>query len=100
MKKALLSLAMLCAVMSAPAVIAADAEDLFVSKSCVACHNQTNKLVGPSFTEVAATGKDAATLVNSIMNGSQGVYGPMPMPPNNVTEAEATVLAEWILTHK
>ncbi|HAO73995.1 MAG TPA: cytochrome C biogenesis protein CcsA, partial [Pseudomonas sp.] len=26
--------------------------------------------------------------------------GPIPMPPNPVTEEEAKILAEWVLSHK
>jgi cytochrome c len=45
--------------------------------------------------------KDAAvTLASHIKNGTQGNWGPVPMPPNMVTEDEAKVLAEWVLTLK
>ena len=37
-----------------------------------------------------------ATMVGSILKGSQGKYGPIPMPPNKVTEDEAKKLAAWI----
>lgn len=54
--------------------------------------------------EVAAknTGvKDAAaTLASHIKNGTQGNWGPIPMPPNQVTDEEAKVLADWVLSLK
>ncbi|AKX45194.1 cytochrome C biogenesis protein CcsA [Thiopseudomonas alkaliphila] len=100
MKKILLSAVLIGGAFSAQIALAADAEELFKTKACVACHTVETKLVGPALKEVAASGKDAATLAASIKNGSQGSYGPIPMPPNNVTEDEANTLAEWVLSHK
>jgi len=47
-------------------------------------------------------GRDGAAdlLAGHIKNGSQGVWGPIPMPPNAVTEEEAKTLAEWVLSLK
>jgi cytochrome c len=84
--------------------LAQDGEALFKSKPCAACHSIDAKIVGPAFKEVAAkyAGQDGAadTLALHIKNGSQGVWGPIPMPPNPVTEEEAKTLAEWVLSHK
>jgi cytochrome c len=45
--------------------------------------------------------KDAqAKLVTSITKGSTGKWGPMPMPANPVSEAEAQSLAKWVLAQK
>lgn len=79
-------------------------EALFKSKPCIACHSVDTKLVGPSLKEVAAKYADdegaAELLAGHIKNGSSGVWGPIPMPPNAVTDEEASKLAEWILTLK
>lgn len=75
-------------------------QDLFNSKGCMACHSVDVKIVGPAFKEVAAKGTSSATLASHIKNGSVGQWGPIPMPPNNVTEDEANTLAEWILSLK
>ncbi len=79
-------------------------EALFKSKPCIACHAIDAKLVGPALKEVAAKYADqegaAELLAGHIKNGSSGVWGPIPMPPNAVTDEEATQLAEWILTLK
>ena len=32
--------------------------------------------------------------------GGKGVWGQIPMPPNNVTPEEAKKLATWVLTQK
>ncbi|MCJ8170841.1 c-type cytochrome [Atopomonas sediminilitoris] len=100
MKKILLPLMAAAALLSQPA-IAEEGEALFKTKNCVACHSVDAKLVGPAFKEVAAkyAGQaDAAdVLAASIKNGQNGKWGPIPMPPNNVTEEQAKVLANWVL---
>ena len=100
MNRTLITLAMALSV-AAPAM--AD-EALAKSKNCMACHAVDKKLVGPSYKDVAkkyAGQKDAeATLVTHVMKGSKDVWGPVPMPPNNVTEAEAKKLVAWVLSLK
>lgn len=100
MKKILLPFIALVAVASIQTASADEA--LFKSKPCVACHTIDTKVVGPSLKEVSAKYADeegyAATLASHIKNGSSGTWGPIPMPPNPVTDEEATQLAEWILT--
>lgn len=83
--------------------LAMEGDALFKSKPCAACHSVDARLVGPSIKEIAAkySGQDdaRAVLVTSITQGSQGKWGPMPMPPNAVTAEEAEALAEWVLSH-
>jgi cytochrome c len=94
----------LIAVMLAVSVGAAHASaDLAKSKNCLACHAVDKKLVGPAFKDVAAryTQKDVAQLAASIRKGGAGKWGPIPMPANpQVSEAEATALATWVLKQK
>lgn len=94
-------------VAAAPAAAGGDAaagggsegEALFSAKACVACHSVDNKVVGPALKEVAAKyAGDADHIIASIKNGSQGNWGPIPMPPNAVNDEEAAALAEWILS--
>lgn len=84
------------------AVAEKSGEELFKSMPCAACHSVETKMVGPSFKDVAEknAGVDgaAAVLAKHIKEGSQGVWGPIPMPPNAVTDEQATILAEWILS--
>jgi cytochrome c len=91
------SLAIAFAGVSAP--VAAD-EALAKAKGCTACHAIDKKLVGPAYKDVAKKYKGDAkakdTMVTSILKGSQGKYGPVPMPPNKVTDDEAKKLAAWI----
>ena len=104
MKKMLIPLFALGAAFAAQPVLAADGEALFKSKPCVACHNVDTKMVGPALKEIAEKNAGvegaAETLALHIKNGSSGVWGPIPMPPNPVTEEEAKILAEWVLSLK
>lgn len=98
MKLLLLSLALI-----APAAAFANA-DLAKAKNCMACHALDKKLVGPAYKDVAAKyakEKDAyKKLAEKIVKGGGGVWGPVPMPANAVTPAEAETLAKWVLTIK
>ncbi len=79
-------------------------EALAKAKNCLTCHAADKKVVGPSYKDVAAKykgqGDAAAKLAAKIKGGSKGEWGQVPMPANNVTDAEAATLAKWILTHK
>ncbi|CBL47289.1 Cytochrome c, monohaem [gamma proteobacterium HdN1] len=83
---------------------AADPAALAQSKNCLACHSIDKKVMGPAYKDVAAKFKDdknaEATLIAAVKNGSSGVWGPIPMPPNNVTDEEAKILVDWILSQK
>jgi cytochrome c len=101
MKKALV-LAALGSLLAAPAFANAD---LAQKKNCMACHATDKKIVGPDYKEVAAKyagQKDAvAKLAEKIQKGSSGVWGPVPMPPNAIVNAdEAKQLATWVMTIK
>ncbi|KTC33594.1 MAG: c-type cytochrome [Pseudomonas sp.] len=104
MKNTLLSLVVLGAALNLQTALADDGLALFQSKSCVACHSVDNKLVGPALKDVAAKNAgvaDAAqTLAGHIKNGTQGNWGPIPMPANAVSDEEAAQLAKWVLSLK
>lgn len=71
-------------------------------KACMACHAVGQKLVGPSFKDVAKKYKGNAaaftTLSAKVKKGGGGVWGTIPMPANNVTDVEAKQLVGWILS--
>ena len=91
---------------AAQAQTAADA--LFANKICFACHSVTKadfKRIGPYVVDIKAKYESRADarayLKNKILSGSAGVWGPAEssvMPANKVTDAEADLLAGWILT--
>lgn len=83
----------------------AAAEAMMKKDGCAACHSIDKKIVGPAYVDVAAKykgDKDAvAKLAKKVKEGSTGVWGPIPMPPNaTVSPADATELVTWILTLK
>lgn len=104
MKRSLMLFVAVAAVASTGA-FAQDAATLAKSKNCLACHAVQTKLVGPAYKDVAAKyagQKDAeGKLVQKVMKGGSGVWGPVPMPANpQVSEAEAHTLVKWVLAQK
>ena len=84
MKRTLITLAMTLSV-AGPAM--ADLA-LATSKNCMACHAVEKKLVGPSYKDVAnkyaGQGDAVNKLAAKIVKGGSGVWGPIPMPANNL----------------
>lgn len=77
-------------------------EELGKKHMCLACHAVDKKLVGPSYKDIAAkykTDKGAeAKLADKIKKGGTGVWGQIPMPPNDkVPEADIKKLVKWVL---
>ncbi len=79
-------------------------QKLAQQKGCMACHATNAKKVGPSYADIAkryADKPDAVDyLAGKIKKGGAGVWGSIPMPPQNVSDAEAKQLAKWILSVK
>lgn len=74
-------------------------------QNCMSCHSVNRAFMGPALRDVAskyASKPDAPTyLVHKIMEGSNGVWGTVPMPANTqLSPAQAATLARWILTLK
>jgi cytochrome c len=108
MKTRLIAISAVAAVLGAfQAPAFADAA-LAQAKNCMACHAVDKKMVGPSYKDVAAKyagdGEAVKKLAASIQKGStpgKGNWGAVPMPANpQVSEAEATKLAAWVMTVK
>lgn len=103
MKRVVLLVGVLAAAFSA--LPAAASEELAKKHACFACHTVDKKLVGPSYKDVAAKYRSdkgaAAKLAEKVKNGSQGVWGNVPMPPNSaVPDADVKALVSWILSQK
>lgn len=90
-------------VLAAGPALANDKEKEALAKkhNCLACHTTDKKLVGPSYKDVAKKYKGqnvAAKLQEKVKKGGQGVWGPVPMPPNPaVPDKDVKELVEWIL---
>lgn len=95
------ALALLGVAAEVQAVDAKVAAALAQQRACLACHAPDRKLVGPSYKDIARKYKGNAaaveTLAIKIRKGGAGVWGNIPMPANRVTEAEARLLAQWVL---
>ena len=87
--------------LSAPALADDAGEKLVKDKGCTACHANDKKVVGPAYKEVAKKYKGdagaAAKLAEKVVKGGSGVWGPIPMPPNKVTDDEAKKMVAYIL---
>jgi cytochrome c551/c552 len=70
---------------------------LLAKHNCTACHAQDRKVVGPSFNDIAKrhAGK-ADYLAGKIKSGGQGVWGPVPMPPQTAPDADIKTMAGWL----
>ena len=92
--------AALAAAPAATASPAAAALALATKHNCLTCHGVNAKVVGPGLREIAAkhSGRPdvAAYLHERIVKGAVGVWGPIPMPAQNVPEADARAIAAWI----
>lgn len=74
-------------------------------ENCMSCHSVTRQFMGPALHDVAAkyaSRDDAAIyLKHKILDGSTGVWGPVPMPANTqLTPDQAATLAAWVLSLK
>ncbi|MGO4390242.1 c-type cytochrome [Variovorax sp. M-6] len=87
---------------AAPAAADERAQTLARQNGCMSCHGMVHKQVGPGFAQVAARYRaDAAApsrLAGRIRSGSVGTWGRVIMPRQpQVSEAEAKLLAQWVL---
>jgi cytochrome c len=90
------------ALVGAALALPARADEALAKKhNCLACHTVDKKGVGPAYREIAKKykGQDvAAKLQEKVKKGGQGVWGPVPMPPNAaVPDADIKTLVDWIL---
>ncbi|VVE17109.1 Cytochrome c-552 [Pandoraea iniqua] len=71
-------------------------------QTCRACHDMNDKKVGPAFRAIAASYRDdpaaLAKIKKSIVEGSSGKWGSIPMPPNALAEGEADRFAAWVMS--
>ena len=92
---------------SEPAVVAqdpiAEGAALVKGSDCKTCHHATNKIIGPSHTDVAKkydfTAANVKLIADKIKNGGQGVWGQIPMTPHpDITQADAEKMARYVLS--
>jgi len=73
------------------------------ASDCKTCHHPTNKIVGPSHTDVAKkyefTKANVSLLAGKIKNGGSGVWGEIPMSPHaDLSQGDAEKMAMYVLS--
>ena len=91
--------------LAAAAAQASDGDALLQANGCLSCHAKAEKVVGPAFLSIAdkyRNDKDAAaSLVQSIQNGSKGKWGRVPMTPHSsISQDDLKALARHVLAMK
>lgn len=81
----------------------AQGEALVKGSDCKTCHHPTNKIIGPSHTDVAKkyefTEANVKLLADKILKGGQGVWGQIPMTAHvDVTQVDAEKMARYVLS--
>lgn len=78
-------------------------KQLIAKSDCLGCHNETQKIVGPAYVEVAEkyTQSDIDYLAGKIIKGGSGVWGEVPMSAHpTLSKEDATQMAQYILSLK
>ena len=80
-------------------------KQLIDKSDCLGCHNETTKIVGPSYVEVAEkypmSELNVDELADKIIRGGSGVWGEVPMTPHpNLSKEDAKEMVNYILSLK
>lgn len=81
-----------------------EGQKLIEESDCIACHQEKEKLVGPSYLEIAKHySKDyenqKTRLISSVSNGGYGQWGEVPMTAHpQHTEEEISLMLDYIMT--
>ena len=85
---------------------AEDGAALFKKNNCVACHQMSSKLVGPSLKAIAAKYAGDATaqakMEAKVRKGGKGTWGSMEMMPvaASVSDADISAMVAYVLATK
>jgi cytochrome c len=77
---------------------------LVAKSDCLTCHKIDDKLIGPSYKEIAIKYADApndvvTALAKKIINGGVGNWGNVPMTPHpSISQDDAETMVRYILT--
>jgi cytochrome c len=78
-------------------------EELIAGSDCMSCHQLDERMIGPSYHEIAAryTGKDAEMLASKIIEGGKGNWGDVPMQAHpQISKEKAKFMVQYILSQK
>lgn len=79
--------------------------ELIGKSDCLTCHKVGDKLIGPSYKEVAEkyenTEENITMLAGKIIKGGQGVWGAVPMTAHpGISEDDAKAMVKYIMLLK
>ena len=79
--------------------------ELVGKSDCLTCHKVNDKLIGPSYKDVAnkyeATEENISMLASKIIKGGKGVWGEIPMTPHpQISEDDAKAMVKYVLLLK
>jgi len=80
-------------------------EKLMAKSDCIGCHNKTQKVIGPAYTEIAAkyplSDENVDLLASKIISGGKGVWGEVAMTPHaSLSQDDAKEMVRYILSLK
>ena len=83
---------------------AAASQAISTQAGCAVCHAADKKIIGPSWHDIAAKYKGQANamavLSDKVRKGGKGVWGPLPMAPNDakkISDADLKAVVTWLL---
>jgi len=90
-------------VISEPAKNNLPGDQIIETQDCSACHSVNERMIGPSYKEIAEkySDKDIEILASKIIEGGSGVWGNVPMSAHpQVSKEDAKKMVEYILSQK
>jgi len=89
---------------NAPAKPDPATEIMMKQSDCFTCHSVTNKIIGPSYTDVAAKYRNTPgaedLLVKKVSEGGSGNWGAVPMVAHpQLSDAQLHAMVKWVLAH-
>ncbi|WP_379969579.1 c-type cytochrome [Epilithonimonas sp. UC225_85] len=82
----------------------AEGKLLVEGSDCLGCHQLNERMIGPSYKEVADkyenTPENVEMLADKIIKGSSGVWGDVPMPAHGFSKENAKFMVQYILSSK
>lgn len=88
---------------SEPAKSNLSGDQIIETLDCSGCHAVNERMIGPSYQEIAAkySDKDIELLASKIIEGGSGVWGGVPMSAHpQVSKEDATKMVKYILSQK
>lgn len=85
------------------AILVQEGKVLVEASDCKTCHHATNKIIGPSHTDVAKkyeyTDANVSMLAQRIIAGGSGVWGQIPMNAHpDLSKEDAEKIARYVLS--